>query len=68
MQTCTFADMKRFVLSVTIALLAATPALVVRTLGWQAGPIAAAAIFGVAILAAGLLLSWSAEPAEHRIS
>lgn len=55
-------------LSVAIAVLAAMPALFARIFGWQTGPIAAAALFGTAILAAGFLLSWSAEAAEHRIS
>jgi cation:H+ antiporter len=60
--------MRRFTYLVTIALLAAAPAIASRMLGWQPGPVADAAIFGIAILAAGFLLSWSAEAAEQRIA
>lgn len=60
--------MGRFLFLVSIALLAAVPAIASRMLGWRAGPVVDAAIFGIAILAAGFLLSWSAEAAEQRIS
>jgi len=58
----------RFTLSVAIAVLAAAPALFVRATGVKVDPILGSALFGVAILAAGFLLSWGAETAEGQIS
>lgn len=60
--------MKRFILLVVIAVLASAPAVVLRGMGLRPGPLMDAAIFGVAILAAGFLLSWSAEAAERHIA
>lgn len=60
--------MKRFLSLVAIALLAALPAIIFRLTGLRPNPILDAAIFGVAILAAGFLLSWGAEAAEQYIS
>ncbi|MBI0539820.1 sodium:proton exchanger, partial [Roseomonas sp. KE2513] len=60
--------MKRFLLLVLVAVLAMVPALALRLTGLRPSPIVDAAIFGVAILAAGFLLSWGAEAAERRIS
>ncbi|MHB0670479.1 hypothetical protein [Roseomonas mucosa] len=60
--------MRRFLLLVLVAVLAMVPALALRLTGLRPNPIADAAIFGVAILAAGFLLSWGAEAAERRIS
>lgn len=60
--------MRRFMLLVALAVLAAVPAVVARLLDLRPGPIVDASIFGIAILAAGFLLSWSAEAAEQRIA
>lgn len=60
--------LKRFLILVAMAGFAALPALVLRSGGWRLGPIAETAIFGVAILAAGFLLSWGAEAAERHIA
>ncbi|UGV24670.1 sodium:proton exchanger [Rhodopseudomonas boonkerdii] len=60
--------MKRFSILIAIAVLAALPALALRAVAWQPGPIVETAIFGVAILAAGFLLSWGAEAAESHIA
>lgn len=54
--------------SIALALLATAPALYVRLTGIHAAPLAAAALFGLAILAAGFMLSWGAESAEGQIS
>lgn len=60
--------MRRFLILVAVAVLATVPAVLFRGLGLRPGPILDAAIFGVAILAAGFLLSWGAEAAEQHIS
>lgn len=60
--------MKRFAFLITVAVLAATPALGLMISGWRPSPILDAAIFGMAILAAGFLLSWGAEAAERHIA
>lgn len=60
--------LRRFAAYVAIAIAAMTPALVFRVEGWRPNPLLDALLFGGAILAAGFLLSWSAEAAEKRIS
>ena len=60
--------MKRFLTLVAIAVLATVPALILRATGWRPNPVADAAVFGIAVLAAGFLLSWGAEAAEQHIS
>jgi len=55
-------------ISIAIALVAALPALYLRFAGWRPDPMADSLIFGVAILAAGFMLSWGAESAEGQIS
>lgn len=60
--------MKRFLILVATALLATLPAIFFRVVGLRPNPILDAAIFGIAILAAGFLLSWGAEAAEKHIS
>lgn len=60
--------MKRFILLVVIAVLASAPAVVLKGMGFRPGPLVDAAIFGVAILAAVSLLSWSTEAAERHIA
>ncbi|MDE2562763.1 MAG: sodium:proton exchanger [Sphingomonadales bacterium] len=39
-----------------------------RLTGWRPNPVLDAAVFGVAVLAAGFMLSWGAEAAESRVS
>ncbi|MEW6451340.1 MAG: sodium:proton exchanger [Pseudomonadota bacterium] len=60
--------MKRFLLLVAIAVLAAAPAALLALSGRRFDPIVDAAIFGTGILAAGFLLSWGAEAAERHIA
>ncbi|WP_082765423.1 MULTISPECIES: sodium:proton exchanger [unclassified Phenylobacterium] len=60
--------MKRFVFLVLITLLATAPAMGLRLSGWRPDPVVDALVFGVAVLAAGFLLSWGAEAAEKHIS
>ena len=60
--------MKRFLIYLLIALLAVVPALVLRFGGLNPNPLVDASAFGVAILAAGFMLSWGAEAAESRVS
>lgn len=60
--------MRRFLILIAVAVLATLPAVLFRGLGLRPSPIMDAAIFGVAILAAGFLLSWGAEAAEQHIS
>ena len=60
--------MKRFLTLVAIAVLATAPALILRAAGWRPNPVVDAAVFGIAVLAAGFLLSWGAEAAEQHIS
>jgi len=60
--------MKRFVVLVAIAVLAVTPAILFRTFGWRPGALLDTAVFGMAVLSAGFMLSWGAEAAEKRIS
>ena len=60
--------MRRLLILVAIALLATAPAILFRLWGLRPSPVLDAAIFGIAILAAGFLLSWGAEAAEQHIS
>lgn len=60
--------MKRFLFLVTIAFAAVLPAIAVRSMGLHLPPIIAMTVFGVAVLAAGFMLSWGAETAESRVS
>ena len=60
--------MKRFLILVAATVLTTLPAVLFRLMGFRPNPILDAAIFGVAILAAGFLLSWGAEAAEQKIS
>ena len=59
--------MNRFHLFVGIALLTIVPAIVFRVTGWHPSPLIDTAVFGVAVLAAGFMLSWGAEAAEKRV-
>lgn len=60
--------MRRFLAYLTIAILAAIPAISFRFSGAALSPILGAGVFGAAILAAGFMLSWGAEAAEERVS
>ena len=60
--------MKRFLIYLFIAILAAVPALAMRLGGLNPNPLVDAGVFGAAILAAGFILSWGAEAAESRVS
>lgn len=60
--------MKRFLLLLAVALAAIVPAAVFRLVGWRPNPLVDTLVFGVAVLAAGFMLSWGAEAAEKRIS
>jgi cation:H+ antiporter len=60
--------LRRFLILVAIALVAIAPAVFFRLMGLRPSPLLDAAVFGIAILAAGFLLSWGAEAAEQHIS
>ena len=60
--------MKRFIFLVLLALAAMAPAMLFKLNGWDAPPLVNTAIFGIAVLAAGFMLSWGAEAAESYIS
>ena len=60
--------MRRFSTLVAFAVLATLPAILFRVMGLRPSPILDTAVFGVAILAAGFLLSWGAEAAEQHLS
>ncbi|MDF2381808.1 hypothetical protein JMG10_10055 [Nostoc ellipsosporum NOK] len=58
----------KFALYVAAAVTVAVPAIALRVAGWRPDPLLDAALFGIAILAAGFMLSWGAEAAEKRVS
>ncbi len=60
--------MRRFLAYLALALLMAMPAMYLRLTGLRPDPVIDAGVFGVAVLAAGFLLSWGAEAAESRVS
>ena len=60
--------MRKFALYVTTAVLATLPGFYLRLSGTHVAPVLAAAVFFVAILGAGFLLSWGAEAAEEHVS
>jgi len=62
------AALGRFVAYLGIAIAATIPAILLRLGGWRPDPLLDAALFGIAILAAGFMLSWGAETAEKRVS
>lgn len=62
------ATLRRFAGYLGVAVAATLPALVLRFAGWRPNPLLDAALFGIAILAAGFMLSWGAEAAEKRVS
>ena len=60
--------LREFVVPVGIASAALLPAAYLRVTGGSAGPIGDTIVFGLAILAAGFLLSWGAEAAEKYLA
>lgn len=58
----------RFALYVLIALLIATPGIILRISSVKYDPWVNTLVFGAAVVAAGFLLSWSAEAAESRVA
>lgn len=60
--------MNRFLTFLAIALVGIAPAIAFRLSGWRPNPVLDMTVFGVAVLAAGFMLSWGAEAAEKRIS
>ena len=60
--------MRKLWISIAIAVFAMVPAIYFRATGLRPDPLIDAAIFGIAILAAGFMLSWGAETAEGQIS
>ena len=60
--------MRKFWLFVALALAAAAPGVLLRLGGAHLSPVADAGIAGLAILAAGFLLSWGVEAAEEHVS
>jgi cation:H+ antiporter len=60
--------MRKFFLYVALAMFAALPGLYLRLNQLHVAPVLEAAIFFMAILGAGFLLSWGAEAAEEHVS
>lgn len=60
--------MRKFISLVALAVFATLPGFYLRLTGTHVAPGLEAAIFFVAILAAGFLLSWGAEAAEEHVS
>ncbi|OGX81021.1 sodium/calcium exchanger protein [Hymenobacter glacialis] len=60
--------MKKFFLYVALAIAATLPGFYIRFTGTHLAPVFEAAVFFVAILGAGFLLSWGAEAAEEHVS
>ena len=59
---------REFVIPVSVAAAAILPATYLRMIGSSTGALGDVALFGLAILAAGFLLSWGAEAAEKYIA
>ena len=59
---------KRWTSRVALALVAASPAAIVRLAGLELGPYPTAVLFGCAIVSAAFLLSWAGEAAQADIS
>lgn len=60
--------MKRFLVLLAVAIGAILPAVIFRLEGWRPSPLLDSAVFGIAVLAAGFMMSWGAEAAEKRIA
>ena len=61
-------ELRKLWISIGIAVLATLPALWLRFSGARPDPMIDTVLFGIAILAAGFMLSWGAESAEGQIS
>jgi cation:H+ antiporter len=61
-------DARQLWIPVGLAAAVMIPALALRIEGWRPNAVLDIAVFGVAILAAGFLLSWGAEAAEKYLS
>ena len=61
-------ELRKLWISIGIAVLATLPALWLRFSGARPDPMVDSVLFGIAILAAGFMLSWGAESAEGQIS
>lgn len=61
-------ELRKLWISIAVAVLATLPALYLRFAGLRPDPLLDSALFGVAILAAGFMLSWGAESAEGQIA
>lgn len=57
---------RKFLFWLAVAIAATVPALVLRCTGARPDPVIDAAIFGVAILAAGFMLSWGRNRPKGR--
>ena len=60
--------MRKFWMCVLVAVVAASPGVILRLRGMHVSPVADALIAGVAILGAGFMLSWGVEAAEEHVS
>lgn len=60
--------MKKFAIYVALAFAVTLPALILRFTGTQTTPLLDTLLFGLAIVSAGFMLSWSAEVAEEHAS
>lgn len=60
--------MKKFFFSIAVAIAATLPAIIVRLGGIHLKPTVATAVFFIALLSAGLLLSWGLEAAEKHVA
>lgn len=60
--------LQRFWFALAVALAATLPGLYLRFSGTQIAPAGMAAVAGIAILAAGFMLSWGVEAAEEHVS
>jgi cation:H+ antiporter len=61
-------ELRKFGFYVALALVATIPGLVMRFTGVRTTPVLDTLIFGVVLLAAGFMLSWSAETAEEHVA
>ncbi|MBI3717539.1 MAG: sodium:proton exchanger [Sphingobacteriales bacterium] len=60
--------MKRLFINIALAIAATLPGIFVRLAGFHLGPISTTIIFFIALLSAGLLLSWGVEAAEKHVA
>lgn len=59
-------DVGKLRISIAIAVVATLPAVYLRFADYRPDPVLDAALFGVAILSAGFMLSWGAESARNQ--